>query len=69
MKRNSIKTPLASTLKNNFLRGLVLNTEKFTMKFNEDIIITNDPMNGKQIFANVRNMENIVKIERMHRTS
>jgi hypothetical protein len=28
MKRNWIKTPAASTLKNDVLRGLVLNTEK-----------------------------------------
>jgi hypothetical protein len=44
MKRNWIKTPAASTLKDDVLRGLVLNTEKMTMKFNKDIIITYDPM-------------------------
>ena len=69
MKRNGIKTPLTSTLKNDFLRGLVLNTEKFTMKLDEDIIITNDAMDRKKIFANIRNMKNISKVKRMHRTS
>jgi len=69
MKRDRIETPLTSTLKDDFLRGLVLNTEKVTVKFDEDIVITNDAMNRKKILANMRDMEDVSKIKRMHRTS
>jgi hypothetical protein len=40
MKRNWIKTPAASTLKNDVLCGLVLNIEKMMTKFNKSIVIT-----------------------------
>jgi hypothetical protein len=66
---NWIESPAASTLKNDFLRGLVLDTEKITMKFDKHIVITYDPIDGKQTSANIRNVKNIFEIKRMHGTS
>jgi hypothetical protein len=44
-------------------RGLVLDTEKVTMKFNKDIVIMNKAINRKEVFANMRDVENIFQFK------
>jgi hypothetical protein len=69
MEWNWVETPATSTLKNDFLRGRVLNTKEMSVNFDKNIIITNKFMNGKEALANGRNMKYIFKSKRMHRTS
>jgi hypothetical protein len=58
-KRNRIEPSTASTLKDDSPRGLVLNKESMTVKFNKHVIIGNKTKHGKEMFANMGNMKNI----------
>ena len=51
---------MTSTVQKNLPGGLVLNTEKMTMKLNKHVIVTNEAINRKKVLANVWNMKNIV---------
>ena len=55
---------MTSTVKKNFPRGLVLNKEKETMKFNKNIIVTDKTINREKVLANVRNMKDILQQKR-----
>jgi hypothetical protein len=48
-------------------RGLVLNTEKGTVKFNKHIVIRNKPINRKKVLVYVWDIENIFSILEMNR--
>jgi hypothetical protein len=63
-KRNWVEDAMTSTVKKDFLRGLVLNKEKELMKFDKHIIITHKTINGKKVFANVWNMKDITQVQR-----
>jgi hypothetical protein len=54
---------MTSTLQDDSPRDLALYKESMTVKFNEHIIIGNKAKNGKEIFANVRDMENVFKMK------
>ena len=68
-KRKRIETTTTPTAKKDVPRDLVLDKEKIFVKLNENIIVGDKAINGKQIFADVRNMKNILQGERLHRTS
>jgi len=55
---------MTSTVQKDFLRGLVLNKEKQTMKFHKNIIVGDKTINGKEVLINVWNMKNIVQTKR-----
>jgi hypothetical protein len=52
---------MTSTVKQNSPCGLVLNTEKMTVKLNKDIIVTNKTIDGKEMLADVRDMKDIIQ--------
>ena len=52
---------MTPTVEQNFPRGLVLNTEKMTVKFNKHVIITNKAINREKVLANVWNMKEVVQ--------
>ena len=55
---------MTSTVKENFPRGFVLNKKKGTMKLDENIIVRNKTRNGKKMLANMRNMKDILQLNR-----
>ena len=55
---------MTSTVKKNFPCGLVLNTEKMTVKLNKHVIIGDKAINGEEVFANIWNMKNIFQAKR-----
>jgi hypothetical protein len=59
IKRNRVESTTTSTSQDDVPRGLVLNTKEIFVKFDEYIIIGHKTVYGKQIFANVRNMQDI----------
>jgi hypothetical protein len=63
IKREGIESTPTSTTKDDSLRDLVLDKEKIFMKLDKDIIIGNKTINGEQIFANGRNMEDIFQLK------
>jgi hypothetical protein len=69
IKREGVETTTASTLQEDSLCGFVVDKKEIFMKFSEDIIVTNETINGKNFFANARNMENILQRKRSQRTS
>ena len=56
-----VESILTSNEKQRFLRDLVLNTKKMTMKLNEDIIIANKTIDRKQVLAKMWNMKDIIQ--------
>ena len=58
-ERDGVESSLTSTVKQNSPRGLVLNTEKMTVKLNKHIIIGDKVMNRKKMFADVWNMKDV----------
>ena len=61
MEWNGVEAILASTEKKSSPRGSILDKEIIRMKFNKDIVITNELMDGEKIFTNVRHMKYITK--------
>jgi hypothetical protein len=63
IERKRVETATTPTAKKYSLRDLVLDKEKIFMKLDKDIIIGNKTINGEQIFANGRNMEDIFQLK------
>ena len=55
---------MASTVKKDAPGCLVLYKENMTVKFNKHVIVAKKTINGKKVFANVRDMQDIFKLER-----
>ena len=63
-KRDRVEATRTSTVEQDVLRDLVLNTEKMTIKFDKYIIIRDKAINGKELLANVWDMKDIVQFKR-----
>jgi hypothetical protein len=55
---------MTPTVKKKSPGGLVLNTEKGTMKLNKYTIIANKMINGEEILANLWNMKDAIQANR-----
>jgi hypothetical protein len=53
----------ASSLKKYPLRDLILDIKIPWMKFNEDIVVFSEMMNGNKVFGGMWNMKNIFKMQ------
>jgi hypothetical protein len=51
-------------MKQNFPRGLVLNTEKMTVKFNKDVTVPTKAIDRQKVCAKMQNMPNIFQVVR-----
>ena len=61
LERKRIEAATTPTAKDDFLRDLVLDTEKELMKLNEDFIVRHKAIDRKQTIAKSRNKKNIFK--------
>jgi hypothetical protein len=64
VEKNGVEAALTSTVKQNSPRGLVLNTEKMTVKFNKDVIIPTKAIDRQKVCAKAQNMKNVFQVNR-----
>ena len=62
LRKKWVESTNASTSIESFPRGQTLDQEEKRMKFNEDMIVKCNSVNGKEVFVGTRNMQFFLKM-------